>query len=328
MRKLPLTTGSGVTPRSSQSTDRPGLPSPVEACTNSRPELSVVIASSNPNRMIEACLESLRRQTTSRPFEIILVDSSSDGTAEMVRQRYPQVQLIHVPSRLFCGDARNVGVQAARADIIAFLDTDCSVESHWVESVIRAQIMPHLLVSGIVENATTTSRIAWAYYFCEFSHWLPRAKALEVPEAAGCCLSLKRTAYETYGPFLQGTYSSDSAFQWRALKDGHKVYLDPSIRVFHGTLYGFREYLSHVAFHRRCYARVRMKERGLGLVARLGRIALTPALPLLLVVAIAARVAQSRGVFREFLACLPVLLAGLSARAWGEFLGFAITERN
>ena len=170
----------------------------------------------------------------SRTFETILVDSSTDGTGDLVRQRYPEVQLITSSSRLFCGDARN-GRPRRPGRIIAFLDADCFVEPGWVDAVLEAHRTPHLLVSGVVLNGTPDRQVAWAYYFCEFSHWLPGGAIREIPEAAGCCLSFKREAYEAYGPFLEGTYSSDTAFQRRAWRDGHQVYLDPSIRIFHRT---------------------------------------------------------------------------------------------
>jgi GT2 family glycosyltransferase len=298
----------GSAPRS-----RPGLP-----------ELSVIIASYNARQTIEKCLDSLRLQKSSRTFETILVDSSTDGTADLVRQRYPEVRLITSRSRLFCGSARNVGLKVAQAPIIAFLDADCFVEPGWVDAVLAAQSPPHYLVSGVVLNGTPERPVAWAYYFCEFSHWLPGGASREIREAAGCCLSFQREAYEAYGPFIEGTYSSDTAFHWRTWRDGHKVYLDPAIRVFHRTQYTVREYLSHVAYHRRCYARVKRRETGLGLLARLAHVMLTPALPFLLVAAIGTRVISSRRFIREFLGSLPLLFAGLCARAGGEFLGFLI----
>ena len=292
------------------------------------PDLSVVIASYNAGRTIEACLDSLRSQKTSRTFETLLVDSSADGTAALVRQKYPEVQLITSPSRLYCGDARNLALPQARADIIAFLDADCVVESGWVDAVLQAQHPPHMLVSGVIENGTPESQVAWAYYFCEFSQWLPRRDSGEIDEGAGCCLSFQRQAYEAYGPFLGGTYSSDTAFHWRAWRDGHKVYLDPAIRVYHRTLYTVREYLGHVAFHRQCYAQVKGRERHLGLAQRLVHIITAPALPFVLLAATGIHVAKSRRHLRKFLGCLPLLFAGLCARAWGEFWGFMAPQRR
>ena len=301
------------------------LPGSTPRSWSGGPELTVIIASYNARRTIETCLDSLRLQNSSRTFETILVDSSTDGTADLVRQRYPEVQLITSTSRLFPGGARNVGFKAAQAKIIAFLDADCFVESGWVDAILEAHRTPHYLVSGAVLNGTPEHPVAWAYYFCEFSHWLPGGKIREIREAPGCCLSFKREAYEAYGPFIEGTYSSDTAFHWRAWRDGHKVYLDPAIRVFHRTLYNVREYLNHVAYHRRCYARVKVRETRLGLAGRLAHVGLTPVLPFLLLTAIGTRVVQSRRFLRKCLGCLPLLFAGLCARAWGEFLGFLIT---
>jgi len=291
-------------------------------------ELSVIIASYNARRTIAMCLDSLRLQKTSRTFETILVDSSTDGTAEMVRQRYPEVRLITSASRLFCGSARNVALKVAQAPIIAFLDADCFVEPGWVDAVLAAQSPPHYLVSGVVLNGSPDNQVAWAYYFCEFSHWLPARASREIHEAPGCCLSFQRPAYEAYGPFLEGTYSSDTAFHWRTRRNGHKVHLNPAIRVFHQTRYNIRDYLNHVAYHRRCYARVKLRESGLGLALRLAHVLLALLLPFLLLMVIGIRVIISRRFFREFLSCLPLLFAGLCARAYGEFFGFLTSAQE
>jgi glycosyltransferase involved in cell wall biosynthesis len=106
------------------------------------PDLSIIIASYNARRTIEMCLDSLRLQKGSRTFETILVDSSTDGTADLVRQSYPEVRLLISTSRLFCGSARNAGLKVARAPIIAFLDADCFVEPGWVDAVLAAQSPP------------------------------------------------------------------------------------------------------------------------------------------------------------------------------------------
>ena len=48
------------------------------------PAVSVIVPSYNAARTISGCLESLQRQSSPEPFEIIVVDSSSDGTAQLV----------------------------------------------------------------------------------------------------------------------------------------------------------------------------------------------------------------------------------------------------
>lgn len=107
------------------------------------PELSVIITSYNARETVARCVESIRQQRTARNFEIILVDSSSDDTARMVRDHYPEVRLISSRFRLYCGDARNIGMAASRADLIAFLDADCYMDA-----------IPRLLVPDNLQHRT------------------------------------------------------------------------------------------------------------------------------------------------------------------------------
>jgi len=144
--------------------------------TEAPPELSIIIAAYHAGATIDTCLESLRRQATSRKYEILLVESSHDGTAERMQNRFPEVRLIKSPERLYCGDARNRAMRLARARITAFIDADCYVGEDWVESVCRAHREDTLLAGGIVDNAPTRNPVSWAYYFCEFSLWLPAKK--------------------------------------------------------------------------------------------------------------------------------------------------------
>jgi glycosyltransferase involved in cell wall biosynthesis len=140
---------------------------------SARPDVSVVVASFNERDAIERCLASLERQETSRSFEVIVIDSSIDGT-DAVARRFPFVRVFHFPERKYCGDARNEGLALARADVIAFLDADCFVENDWIEAIFRAHQSPYLAVGGVIENGAPESLLAWAYYFCEFNLWLPR----------------------------------------------------------------------------------------------------------------------------------------------------------
>jgi cellulose synthase/poly-beta-1,6-N-acetylglucosamine synthase-like glycosyltransferase len=294
----------------------------VAGATKTKPSLSVVITTYNAVDTVEVCLESLRCQATAERFEIILVDSSTDGTADLVNQKYPEVRLVRSQCRLYCGSARNRGIALAQADVIAFMDADCYVEPSWIDAVMAAHRSDYLALGGTIENGTRGSLVAWAYYFCEFNLWLPAKARREISEMAGCCLSIKRAAFDKYGPFVENTYSSDTAFQWKLTEDGHRVLCCPSIRVFHMTPLGFWSYVHHVAEHRCQYAQVRVRERRMGMLARLGSVVLTPILPLLLLGAITLRVLHSPSHVGRLIACSPVLMAGLCARAWGEAQGF------
>jgi glycosyltransferase involved in cell wall biosynthesis len=90
----------------------------------SRVDLAAVMAVYNQRATIAEALDSVLAQTR-LPDEIIVVDDgSTDGSGDLVAQRYgSRVQLIRQPNR-GAAAARNTGVRAANAAMIAFIDSD------------------------------------------------------------------------------------------------------------------------------------------------------------------------------------------------------------
>src|SRR3982750_2424346 len=96
------------------------------------PEISVVIASYNARDTIGQTLAALLGGAAPAvPFEVIVVDSSTDGTGELIASRFPDGLLVPSERRLYPGDARNVGVERASGRIFAFTDADCVVDPDW-----------------------------------------------------------------------------------------------------------------------------------------------------------------------------------------------------
>ena len=85
--------------------------------------ISVVIPCYNGRQVLPYCLDALRQQTQ-QPEEIIVVDSSSDGTDELVRENYPEVRLIHLAQQTMPGAGRNLGLRESRSEVVVFTDTD------------------------------------------------------------------------------------------------------------------------------------------------------------------------------------------------------------
>ncbi len=56
------------------------------------PILSVIIASYNARETIARCLQSLKVQSSLCELEVIVVDSSSDGTGDIVARDFPSGQ--------------------------------------------------------------------------------------------------------------------------------------------------------------------------------------------------------------------------------------------
>jgi GT2 family glycosyltransferase len=291
-------------------------------------EVSVIVASYNSSRTIERCLESLQRQKGAPDYEVLVVDSSTDDTAERVASRFPDVRLFTFAERKYPGDARNAGIARARGAILAFTDADCIVDENWIAEIVKAHESPRPIIGGSVDNANPESYVGWGYYFCEFSHWMPQLPAATLVEIPTCCLSLKRWAFDKYGPFLEGVYCSDTDFNWKLARAGHPPLFVPSIKVSHINVDNLPRFLKHEPMHGRAFARLRARVEGFSRSRRLLYIALSPLLPLLLwfrVARLALAHARTRG---RFLAASPVVLAGFAAWSLGELAGYLSPSRD
>lgn len=91
------------------------------------PDLSVVIVSYNTRRLLRDCLRSLRA-SVGLALEVIVVDNaSSDGSADMVRDEFPEVVLLAQPQNTWYCGGNSIGVSRAAADIVLLLNPDTVV---------------------------------------------------------------------------------------------------------------------------------------------------------------------------------------------------------
>ncbi len=288
-----------------------------------RPALSVIIASYQSAGTLARTLASLRRQQFSGQFEVIVVDSSGDSSTAGVTQHFPEVRLFTFSVRKYPGDARNYGIAQAKSDLLAFIDADCVAEPDWVANIVAAhRRRKDAVIGGAVGNANPESLVGWAYYFCEFSQWMPGLPEQWMAEIPTCCLSLKRAVFEKYGPFLAGTYCSDSAFHWKLRKDGRRPRFVPSIRVNHINPTGLGRFVRHAPFHGRSFARVRCREQQFSPARRIFYVMISPLLPFLLFGRIVRRVLQHPGAVVPFARTAPLVFLGLAAWSLGEMQGY------
>ncbi len=102
--------------------------------------LSVVIPAFNEEENIGRCLEALTRQTTRRPFEVIVVDNCcTDGTVSIARSFDIRLNLkIVQETKKGRGAARALGCSHATGDIILSTDSDAEVPPQWIDSLVDA----------------------------------------------------------------------------------------------------------------------------------------------------------------------------------------------
>src|ERR1051326_6967453 len=103
------------------------------------PKVSVVVASYNGGRTLGACLDSLIKLNYP-DYEVILVDDGSIDDTPQIATKYPTVKYIR-QKNFGLSVARNVGIQAATGEIIAFTDSDCRADEDWLYYLVNDLLM-------------------------------------------------------------------------------------------------------------------------------------------------------------------------------------------
>jgi glycosyltransferase involved in cell wall biosynthesis len=109
---------------------------PLEPAQN--PLISAIIPTFNAARFLPEAIASIRQQGYD-PLEIIVVDDGSTDETNSIIANWPDVRYLHQPNQ-GPSAARNAGIQAARSELLAFLDVD----DLWTPDHLRL-LLPHLL---------------------------------------------------------------------------------------------------------------------------------------------------------------------------------------
>jgi glycosyltransferase involved in cell wall biosynthesis len=198
--------------------------------------LSVVVMGYRNRGTIVRAVKSIVEQVSPEPFEVIVVTSGGDDSAELVRSAFPQVPVVEASARLLPGGTRNTGIAATRGGVVAFLEGDCIAEQGWVAARLTAHRAGHPAVACSVSNGERWHPAAWAFHFDLYSGRLPGRAAGHVlaPDAASHGLSLDRRLLEQLGPFdEQVPIGEDTDMAQRLAVIGVDVWFEPAVRTAH-----------------------------------------------------------------------------------------------
>jgi len=288
----------------------------------------VIIASYNSSKTIKECLRSLFSQKTSCPYEVIVVDSSQDGSGDLIKSEYQEVRLHVFPERKYVGTARNQGIALARGDIIALTDADCTVSENWIDEIFKAHLSSNPAIGGAIANGNPQSLVGWAAYFCEFSAWIPSQLPGWKEDIAGANMSYKREIFNKFGKFIEGTYCSDTEFHWRLHKEGFHLRFEPSILVNHQNITHLGQLMRHEFQHGKNFATVRVKAQKYSIGRRLVYIFFSPLLPIKLFLERGLKTLHSTSCLFQFLKSSPLLFLALLSWSTGEVAGYIRGKRD
>lgn len=212
---------------------------------------SVVVLSYQSRERVGAVLDALRAQNVDEPFEVVLVDSGTDGCADYVGSRFPEVRVIRSSTRLRPGPARNHGVRAAKGEVIAFLPDDGRPRRDWLKRRLELHQRGFDLVGGAIVCGSPGSYVARAEHLLEYSALLPidaLLRAQEIPH----CVSFQRRVFERVGLYPEDTITGeDTLLNRRCVEAGLTVAFSSEIQMAHLGHTKLLEVLSHGYEHGR-----------------------------------------------------------------------------
>ncbi len=197
------------------------------------PSISVVVCTYNGNRTIRDCLEGLRKVDYPN-FEVIVVnDGSTDGT-EIIAKEYG-FRVISIPNGGL-SNARNVGMRAAKGEIVAYIDDDAVPDPQWLTYLAATFLSTdHVGVGGPNIPPADDGPIAECVANSPggpIHVLLTDQQAEHIP---GCNMAFRKAALEAIGGFdPQFRIAGDDVdLCWRILKRGWTLGFNPAAMVWH-----------------------------------------------------------------------------------------------
>ncbi len=103
------------------------------------PSATIVVTTYNGRAPLESCLLALRRLDYPRDrYRVVVVDNASDdGSAELVAERFPEVDLVRCRCNLGFAAGSNRGFARATSDVVVTLNNDTVVTPSWLAELVR-----------------------------------------------------------------------------------------------------------------------------------------------------------------------------------------------
>ena len=223
-------------------------------------ELSVIILNYNVRYFLELCVLSVQNAIQNLDAEIIVIDNNSvDDSCEMMKKRFPNIQLIENKQNLGFPKGNNIGVDLAQGDYICILNPDTVVaEDTFTKVLAFAKKQNELGIIGVklidgtgnflpeCKRGVPTPFVAFTkitglYKFFPktfgqyYAQHLSENQTGKVAILVGAFMVLKRELYNEIGGFDENCfmYSDDIDLSYMALKKGKANYYFHETSVIH-----------------------------------------------------------------------------------------------
>jgi GT2 family glycosyltransferase len=198
--------------------------------------ISVVVCGHNGAPTLPLLLAALTRQTLARSdFEVVYVDdASTDGSVGLV-EAWGAARVVPAPEHIGLPRARNLGIAAARGDLLAFTDVDTVPDRAWLEKGKQrfddadVDYLAGGVSIGVGERPTIAALV-------DATTFLDQASYVGEGFAAGANFWVRKSVAERVGGFdedLERYGGDDEDFGWRLNAAGVRPVYAPEAWLSH-----------------------------------------------------------------------------------------------
>ena len=211
----------------------------------SYPKATVVVATYNGERTLDACLKSLQ-ELNYPDYEVILVDDGSTDSTEQICRKFEGVRYVRHEKNLGLSAARNTGINGARGEVIAFTDSDCRADEDWLFYLVNDLLNSDF--AGIGGHNLLPPEDSWVGAAVMVSPGGPTHVMITdrlAEHIPGCNMAFYKWALDEIGGFdpIFRKAGDDVDVCWRLQQHGYNLGFSPAGFVWHYRRATARDYL-------------------------------------------------------------------------------------
>lgn len=209
--------------------------------------VTVIIVTLNRPTCVQRCLECLAEQTR-RPEEVIVVDASQDDRTRRVVEGFSPVVYLrndHGFGRMTA--SRNIGIAAAKGELIVFVDDDGFARPQWLEALeetytddsvgaVGGRVLnnqPDEAAIGVADIGKVQPNGVLTGFFAA-----DPGRIIEVDHIMGCNMSYRRKVIEELDGFREdypgiSGVCEDTDMSLRVRQRGYRILFNPRACVDH-----------------------------------------------------------------------------------------------
>lgn len=209
-------------------------------------ELSFIIPALGNSNELRECLKSIFSQNTSIKYEVLVAFCEQDKEVDLTVKDFEFAKALRSPDYMLAGKARNLGAQYALADIFAFVDSDCVLDSNWTAIAIQTIQDGAVLCSGTILDKFPWNLIASSDNRLQYADFAPRRPYGTATYFPGAHLAVRRDVFEEIGGFDNSPPAEDILFTMPIAKQWpEKTIFNPKMIAYHSGRTTLKELMPH-----------------------------------------------------------------------------------